>query len=204
MPSQKANPLSPQKFKYYLKAAILLLIIGSVIGFLSYQTISPGKAALLIEASPEALVYIDGEQKGKTPLELELETKEVVLTLAPEGQTPPFYETKLKLAKGVKTIVRRKFEVGIEKSSGLIISFERKLSQEAQIAVVTSPDKAQVFIDNEFVGLAPLKLSTSQAEHSLKISQVGFVSQEFLVETISGYAVTAIIDLAEEYVATPP
>lgn len=197
-------PSSPKKVGLYLKALGLLLLIGSVIGYLVYQTVSGGKGALAVEATPVALVYVNGEQKGKTPLEVELAAKEIILTLVPENKALLPYETKLKLVEGVKTIVRREFGESGELSSTQIISFEKSLESKAQIAVVTIPDRAEVVVDNVPKGPTPINFSTSSGKHTVRISLPGFIDQELLVEAISGYIVTIIIDMAQEYVATPP
>lgn len=189
---------TPRRGKGLLGIGILLIIIVSVIGYFLYQTISPGKAALVIESNPVGLVYINGEQRGKTPFEIELSEEEVTIKLVPEGTSVPLspYETKVKLTSGIKTIVRRNFGESEEAESGQIISFEKKSVNETSIAIVSIPDGVEVFVDGEKKGVSPLKLPTSPGRHTIKLSAASYEETSFEVQAVSGYTLTAIADLA--------
>lgn len=192
----------PPRRKGLLGIGILLIIIVSVIGYFLYQTISPGKAALVIESNPVGIVYINGEQKGKTPFETELSEEEVIIKLVPEGTSIPLspYETKVKLTSGVKTIVRRNFGESAEEESGQIISFEKQSIDETSIAIVSIPDGVEVFVDGEKKGVTPLKLSTTPGRHTIKLAATSYEESSFDVQAVSGYTLTAVADLASKNV----
>lgn len=196
MPVTIVEPSPPKKNRNFVGIAILLTIAVIVIGLFLYQTISTGQAALMVESSPSGIVYVDGEQKGRTPLEIEVEAKEVIVKIVPEGSTPLSpYETKVKLTEGVKTIVRRKFGESGASASGQIISFERSGS-ETSIAVVSTPDGVEVLLDGKTEGVTPLKVITTQGEHSLKLQSENYSEESLNVRAVSGYKVTAIVDLS--------
>jgi len=200
MPTKEVNATAPRRLSgRFAGIAILLITVGIVIGYFVYQTISPSGAALMIEANPTSIVYINGEQRGRTPLEVELRAREVEVKIAPESTIPLSpYQTKVELTEGVKTIVRRNFGEGIETASGQIISFEKQLSSETSIAIVSNPDGVAAFIDDKNHGVTPLKVDVSPGVHSVSLSSPGFVSSTFEVKATSGYKLTVVSDLARD------
>lgn len=182
-----------------LGVIIFLAAIGSIIGFLIYQTVSTGRAALSVESEPTALVYVDGEQKGKTPLELEMEAREVTVKLVPDSTTPlPPYESKVKLVDGVKTIVRRKFGENEGEATGQIISFRKDSGASANVAVVSDPDGVEVSIDGEIAGVTPLKVASGAGKHSVELTANNYETLNFDINAVSGYTVTASVTLAKK------
>jgi hypothetical protein len=166
-----------------------------VMGYWLYQTVSFGKAALFIEADPEATVYVNGVEKGKTPLELEIEEQEVVLQMVASGASPPF-ATRVALTEGVKTIVRRRFGESELLGSSQTISFEKITSNEPEIAIVSIPDGAEVFLDGQRQGPTPLNLAPAAGEHTLRLISAGYKEEEFEIVTIPVLQTTVIVDLA--------
>jgi hypothetical protein len=178
---------------------ILLISLSSVIGYFVYRTISPGGGALVVEAEPQSIVYIDGSQVGRTPYETEITEGEIEIKLVPEGNVPLSpYNTLVKLTEGVKTIVRHKFGESAEQASGQIISFERNSNSETNIAIVTNPDGVAVFIDGENRGVSPVKTDVHPGNHTVRLSSPGFSESNFEVSAVSGYSLTAIVDLAKD------
>jgi len=81
--------------------------------------------------------------------------------------------------------------------AGQIISFEKKSVGETSIIVVSNPDGVEVFIDGEKKGVTPLKILSSTGRHTIKLASANYEDNSFEVQTVSGYALTAIVDLAK-------
>ncbi len=159
----------------------------------------PKKAGILIETTPTASVYIDGVQVGRTPYEMTKTPSEVVVKLIPESLGKPLvpYETKVNLGTGIKTIIKREFGESDETSAGEVISFEKVGVKETSLAVISVPDSAQVSIDGQIRGFAPIKITDiSAGEHQVAVSAERFKERTFTVKTITGYKLTAIVKLA--------
>lgn len=172
----------------------LIIVAGVAIGL--YKKSS---AALFVESDPVSLVYVDGEQVGKTPFTGDFKSEEVTVKLVPESFGKPLvtYEAKVRLEKGVKTIVRRMLGETSDSSGGETISFE-KSTPEAAIAVVSTPDGASVKIDGQIRGVTPIKVTDLKSGiHQLSVSAVGFVTREFSIQTYDGYRLTAVVNLAQ-------
>jgi hypothetical protein len=172
----------------------LIIVAGVAVGL--YKKSS---AALFVESDPVSLVYVDGEQVGKTPFTGDFKSDEVTVKLVPESFGKPLvtYEAKVALEKGVKTIVRRVLGETSDTSGGETISFE-KSTPEAAIAVVSTPDGASVKIDGQVRGVTPIKVTDLKAGiHQLSVSAVGFIAREFSIQTYDGYRLTAVVNLAQ-------
>jgi hypothetical protein len=179
--------------------SVFLSVVLVLAGFLVFSQVRGGKAALLIEAEPQAHVFVDGVEVGVTPYTATLKPKEVVIKLVPEAQTPlPLYETKINLVGGVKTVMRRSFRATEEESTAEIISFEKIAgSQEAVVAIVTNPDAAQISLDGKNLGFSPLRVSqVAPGEHQVSLSANGYETRNISIKTAKGYRLTLVVKLA--------
>lgn len=185
-----------------LKLAIILISLGVIlvgIAFFLLGFFRPQSAGLLIETTPAAAVFIEGEQVGRTPYEATRKPGEITVKLVPQSvdmALAPF-ETKITLVSGVKTAIRREFGELEETSSGEIVSFERVGGGTASLAVVSIPDVAQISIDGAIRGFAPYKTSAiAPGEHELAISAPGYTERTLSIKTVEGYKLTAVVKLA--------
>lgn len=183
---------------------VILIIFGVSLalglGFFLKGYFQPKKAGILIETTPAASVYINGVGVGRTPYEATYKPSEISVKLVPESLDEPLasYETKVNLGAGIKTVIKREFGESDESSSGEIISFEKIGRGETSLAVVTTPDSAQVSIDGQNKGFAPIKVSEiTEAEHQIAISALGYKEKTLTVKTVTGYKLAAIIKLAK-------
>jgi len=174
-------------------AVFIILAVLFVVGYFK-----PQKAGIIIETSPSSMVYINGEQVGRSRYEATRSPGEVTVKLVPESKDTPLmpYETKVSLVSGVKTIIQRNFANTKEASSGIIVSFEKSVDDETSISVVSTPDSAQVTIDGQVRGFAPFKSSQiTEGEHNLTLEATDYESKSIDIKTYKGYKLTAIFDL---------
>ncbi|MEK7111708.1 MAG: PEGA domain-containing protein [Patescibacteria group bacterium] len=186
------------------KLRIILLVvlgIGFVVGLALFLIgyFRPKEASLNIETTPASLVYINGQQVGRTPYRSNISPGEVVVKLVPEATdtalTP--FETKVNLVSGIETVIRREFGETEDTSSGEIISFEKIGGKEASLAVVSVPNNAQVSIDGVKRGFAPVKNTVTPGEHQIIVSAPGFTERVLSsIQTLIGYKLTAVVKLA--------
>lgn len=174
-----------------------LVIIGGSI-YLIFIYFLNQNAALVIETNVPSQVYVGERQIGKTPFEGEFGEKEINLKLVPESfeQALVPYETRIKLTPGVKTIVRREFGAEEGSSSGIEVSFEKSADNGANIAVVTEPTGAKVYVDNVFIGVAPSKSSDLiPGPHKVAVEADGHEQKSITVQAQKGYLLTVFTDL---------
>ncbi len=174
-----------------------LCIIGySILYFLGlYKAQDSG---LLIESDPVSIVYIDGIEVGNTPYESNLNPGEVTIKIKPqkfENVLLDDYETRVNLVSGIRTIIKREFKEDENYTSGAVVSFEKVGANDSFVTVVSTPDKAQVKIDEKYYGNTPLRISIPAGDHSLKIVSEGYNEKEYFIKVYKGYKLTASIKL---------
>lgn len=173
---------------------LLIVAILFVVGYFR-----PLKAGLVIDTNPASLVYVDGVQVGRTRYEGTRKPGEVVVKLIPESSETPLapYEAKINLTSRVKTIIQRDFSVSEDKASGVLVSFEKAVRGETSVSVVTVPDSANITIDGQIRGNAPLKTtSITEGEHTLTVSAPDYQEKSINIRTYRGYKLIAVVKLA--------
>lgn len=187
-----------------LKISLFLLLgIGTIILLILFLVgyFKPPKAGILVDANRSSLVFIDGQQVGRTRYEGTYAAGEASIKLVPESFEKPIpaYEVKVDLTPGVRTIVQRDFGETEELSGGAIISFERTVVGEVGVAIVSTPDTAQVAVDGQVRGFTPFKTETvSEDEHTITISLSGYSEKTLKVRTYKGYKLIAAFKLVPE------
>jgi uncharacterized protein YgiM (DUF1202 family) len=186
----------------FVLGIVIILIVFFVVGYFK-----PQKAGLLIETEPSSMVYINGEQVGRTRYETTTKPGEIVVKLVPESMDKPLapYETKISLVSGVKTIIQRNFAESEQESSGVIVSFEKTAVKEVSIAIISTPDSAQVTIDGQVRGFTPFKSSAiTSGEHTIGLSASDYEEKSIDVRTYENYKLTAVFKLAPSVSITSP
>lgn len=115
-------------------------------------------ATLGIACAPTgAVVLVNGVQRGTAPCTVDrIPAGEVVVEISAAGFTP--FTQIIKLAEGET----RQLDIRLEE-------------QPATLQVVSLPDKARVYLNNEFKGETPLTLrSLAPGEHRVRVERPGF------------------------------
>lgn len=179
--------------------AILLVVVAAAAVFFFVGYLKPKGAGLLIETSPAAAVFIDGEQVGRTPYKETRKPEEVVIKLVPDSFDEPLapFETQATLVSGIETVIRREFGESEDDSSGETLSFEKVGGNESSLSIVSIPDSAQIIIDATTRAFAPYKTSALEpGKHSVLISSPGFIERKLDLRTFKGYKLTVVVKLA--------
>jgi uncharacterized protein YgiM (DUF1202 family) len=177
---------------------VLILVIFAVLFFVGY--FRPKGAGILVESVPTSNVYIDGEQVGRTPYKETRSPGEIALRLVPDSFDEPLvpYVNRITLVSGVETVVRREFGSTDETSAGEVLSFEKVGGDEASLSVISTPDSAQIAINDTTRAFTPYKTSAlTPGKHELRVSSSGYSERSISLKTFKGYKLTAIIQLSQ-------
>lgn len=183
--------------------AVLLIGIGIflVITFVNIKTI--GKSALEVVSNVKADVFLNGEKIGTTPLckcegEDTLNEGEYELTIKPlEGNYEDF-STKVKLPRGIRTIVDRTF-LPNDGSSVYILSLDKISETKPQMLVVSIPEGALISIDGSPQGITPYFASTLPAEeHDIELQKDGYNKKTLRVKAIPQHKLIVNVILGKE------
>lgn len=187
-----------RSLRLILIGLFLILIIAGA-GYFGFVYLKPKNAGISIETNPVSIVFIDGQQVGRTTYKATRKPGEIVVKLVPESvdrALAPF-ETKASLSSGIETVIKRDFGETEEDSAGEIISFEKIGGDEATLSVVSIPDAAQISIDGQIRGFSPYKSSTlTPDEHQVVVSAPGYLERSLSVNTAVGYRLIAVVKLA--------
>lgn len=187
-----------KKYRYLLLLlAIGLLLVASVL----YLVKRKRYGVLVVDASSDAAVYINGVEVGETPYEAEVLAGEIVLKLVPTSKDAP-YSSKLPIIPYTKTIVRRSFGDSELTSSTSIVFLKKNSNMSTRLQIISIPDTSDIYIGGQLQGKTPfLSASTQPARSEVTIKKNGFEAQQLAVQTIKGYTTTLIVSLKSSRVA---
>lgn len=158
-------------------------------------------SALEVETVPEAKVFLDGKELGKTPFEDEnLSPGEYTLSLLPqENASFSAWQRKIRLNPHLLTYVSYLFGPSEQESAGQTLTLQATGGSKGEIVVVSDPDGVNIFLDGENQGTAPKVLSgLITGEHQLNFSLVGYHERNLRVKTLSGHKLLVNVRLAKE------
>ena len=181
---------------------IALIIFFGILFFLNRET---AKGALLIRSIPPSNVYLDGKLVGKTSFcvatencknKMGVDVGEHSIRLISVGGKYPPYDTKITINKLTLTVLDRTFGNNGE-SEGTIVGLSPLSDKsDAEISVTSLPDKANVFLDGNPVGITPLLLKqVSESDHELRFTLDGYKDELLKIKTTLGFQINVSVFL---------
>lgn len=176
---------------------IAVLIFFGILFFLNRKT---GKGALQVTSVPKSKVYLENKLIGSTPLcacdlTQMLPVGDYVIKLVPDGNFGPF-EEKISINKSTLTAVDRIFADNGESSGSIISLSPLSDKKDIEILVVSIPDKANVFLDSNPVGITPLLLrQVSESDHDLRLKLNGYKDKSVKIKTALGFKLNSLVFL---------
>lgn len=151
----------------------------------------PARAGIRVESIPPALVLLDNQEAGKSPVQKEdLAAGDHLIEIKGEAMGWKGY---VKLNPGTLTVVNRELNKEPSLQSGEVISLEKGQG----IAVLSNPTGADVEIDGNLRGRTPLSLpDLSSGEHQFMITKGSFTTRSIRSVMTDGYRLNLVVDLA--------
>lgn len=181
---------------------VLALVLG---GFILRGKIfkKEGPAALQISSTPQASVFLDGNNVGITPFfNDKLTPGEHTVKLEPQATTDQLvsWESKVTLAPNILTVINRTLGSSESLSSGEILSLEKIAKKDtSSLAVVSIPDQAVVKVNGEPRGFAPVLVENLPAgDYQVIVSTPGYEEKTISAHTVTGYKLTVTVQLAKK------
>lgn len=183
---------------------LLLPIVSAVLVFLLVFFLiekSNSKGALQITSIPKSKVFLDGKLIGETPLckcegDEMLSVGNYTVRLVPNDSKFNPYEQKVSISPSVLTVVDRTFGQGAL-SEGSVIKLTPISEKEAQLLIISFPEKAEVLLDNEIVGVTPLLLKkVTDSDHEIKLRKSGYREKSLRIRPVKEYKLEALMYLS--------
>lgn len=184
-----------------LSLGFFFLLIGLGFFVRSRILISRQKAGLQINCQPQATIFLDGRHLGQTPFEnTNLKPGEYLLKLVPEASGLASWEQKIKLTRGIKTIINQKLAETQEFASGEILTLESLANPKLiALAIISSPSEALVKIDGVTRGFTPISIEDiTEGNHRINLTLPGYLEKEVQIKTLLGKKLIIDIKMAKE------
>lgn len=188
--------------KKVIALSLIFAGVGILIGFFVIRLVQSRNptAGLKIDTSPQSLVFVNGVEIGKTPIDKFFPPGEVTIKLVPNSSSSALasYQAKLRLTNKVYTAIKRDFGTDENSSSGDIITLQPQSEPGSGLNVLTSgPESAAVTLDNQPQGFTPLSVSSlSPGTHQILVSAPGYQSRLVPAQAISGYKLVVNVKLS--------
>ncbi len=189
-----------QKIGFLIGIVILFIIAGIVITVIRSRT--PKQGELKVESQPAASVFLDDKHIGRTPIgktTYKINAGEYTMKITPEegiGVNAGFQE-KIKISPNTLTFVDVLLSDSELTTSSFVLWLEKMTGKQSELSVVTTPDGANILLDDEPKGVSPIILSDlTPGDHTLSVVSRGFVSRTIKIKLNAGYRLIASVKLA--------
>lgn len=173
----------------------VILVIFSIMRFVTSR--GPKYGELRIDSQPTVTVFLDGKELGKTPYKDKVMVGEYTVKLVPDSASASPWQGRVKVGQNLLTYVNANITDSDLTTAVDIVWLEKISSKVSELAVTTSPDGATLLVDDVSRGATPLTLSDiPPGEHSISVTNLGFLSRSIKIKTTSGYKVLANLKLA--------
>lgn len=177
-----------------------IIILSFFLNGCSFPWQKPIYSAIQITSVPGATVYIDGQEKGKTPYASDkIMPGEHQIKLTADSATFSSWEQKVKFTPKIWTVINRILGPSEILSSGEIITMEPiNDNNSSELAVVSNPDGAKVVVDNQDAGLSPFaQKNIAKGKHEVIISMPNYTQRLINIDIEKGYRLIINAQLAQ-------
>lgn len=185
---------------FLIGIVLLFVIIGIVITVVKSR--EPKQGELKVESQPSASVFLDDKHIGRTPIgktSYKLNAGEYTLKITPDtGDTSlANFQEKIKISPSTLTYVDVSLSESDLTTSSYILWLEKMTGKKSELSVVTTPDGANVLLDDEPKGVSPMIVSDlTPGDHTLSVVSRGFAPRTIKIKLNAGYRLIASIKLA--------
>lgn len=182
-----------------LRIISLIFLPLALAGCSSLPFFGSEQAALQVNASPTASVFLNDTHVGQTPFfDDNLKAGEYTVRLQVENEPAKSWQTKVTLSAKIVTVLDRTFGETDDTSSHYLLQLEPIADTTAsEISVITIPDNVIVKVDGQPEGFSPLSLKEITAgDHALAFVAPGYQEQVVNAQVREGYKLVVSSQLA--------
>jgi hypothetical protein len=183
---------------------VTLFVLASIVVFTAavfFINRNPGEGGLQVTSQPKSRVYLNGKFIGETPLlkqkpEEMIKAGEYKIRLVPDDSQFDPFENKITINPKTLTVVDRTFNKD-GAASGSIITLTKLSDKNAtELEIISFPDKAKIFLDNNATGFSPILLKNlTESDHEIKLTRDGYQDKTIRIRTLKGFKLETIVFL---------
>ena len=168
--------------------ALLVRFSGKIAEVL--LNITPKSGISVMSEPPDAQVFIDNEEVGKTPYENQnLEPKEYLIRVEKDEM---IWQGRVKLKEQTLSLVNRELSKDQTFSAGEILSLDKGKG----LTVVSNPAGAEVEVDEKSYGQTPIFIDVLSGEHTISVSHPNYLKRNIRAIIPSDFNLIVSVDLS--------
>jgi len=189
-----------QKVGFLIGTVLLFVTIGIVITVVRSR--APKQGELKVESQPSASVFLDEKHIGRTPIgktSYKVNAGEYTLKITPDTGAVSLanFQEKIKISPNTLTYVDVSLSESDLTTSSYVLWLEKMTGKKSELSVVTTPDGANVLLDDEPKGISPMIISDlTPGDHTLSVVSRGFLTRTIKIKLNAGYRLIASIKLS--------
>lgn len=189
-----------QKIGFLIGIVLLFVAVGVIIT--AIRSRSPKQGELKIESQPSASVFLDDKHIGRTPIgktSYKVNAGDYTLKITPdtEGVTLANFQEKIKISPNTLTYIDVSLSDSDLTTSSYVLWLEKMTGKKSELSVITTPDGANILLDDEPKGVSPMIVSDlTPGDHTLSVVSRGFITRTIKIKLNAGYRLIASIKLA--------
>ena len=175
-----------QKVGFLVGIVFLFVAMGIVITVVRSRT--PKQGELKVESQPSASVFLDDKHIGRTPIgktSYKINSGEYTLKITPDtgAVTLANFQEKIKISPNTLTYVDVSLSESDLTTSSYVLWLEKMTGKKSELSVVTTPDGANVLLDDEPKGISPMIISdVTPGDHTLSVVSRGFSTRTIKIK----------------------
>ncbi len=177
----------------------ILLLVGGFIFFTKVFNRAPKQGVLKVNSTPQASVYLDNKNIGKTPFEDKVIAGEYTVRVVPDSTVANLasWQGKVTVGPNLLTFINRNLTESELTNEGEVLWLEKITSKQSEVSITTTPDGATVQLDEQQKGISPKVFDNVTAgDHVVVLTSPGFVTRTLRIKTTAGYKLSAAVQLA--------
>jgi hypothetical protein len=189
--------LMKRKILFIVGILALLLVGFMLVRFLSNR--GPKYGELRVDSQTPATVFLDNKNIGKTPYKDKVATGEYTIKLVSDSASSQLatWQGKISVGQNLLTFVNANLSDTDLTTAVDVVWLEKITSKQSELSVTTTPDGATILVDDVSRGVTPLSVQDiSPGDHSISVTNIGFLTRSIKIKTTAGYRVIANLKLA--------
>lgn len=156
----------------------------------TFLGVKPTSGISILSTPTDAVVYLDGQEVGKTPFEdKNLVVKDYIVKIEKNSS---FWQGRVTLSPGTVTVVNRDLAADVASSAGEILTLERGKG----LTVISNPADASIEIDGKSYGQTPQAIDIVPGEHTIFISHSNYLKRSIRADLPNNFKLIVSADLA--------
>ena len=188
----------------FLTILLLLTVGGFGIHLALSSQFQKNEGYLQVRSTPDAIVFVDSNAEGRTPLQLALKPGVHTVKIIPQALDPAQavsavpWEGKAEVIARQTTFVRRELKVTENESGGEVVTIQKSKNAEVrgkgEIYVQSAPEGANISLDGLDIGVAPdLLQEVSVGTHEVSVYLPRFLRRTLQINVVPGGYTTHVV-----------